>query len=179
MVSNGKQDRQRTYNVNTEVRSCNNCCRGKSINITYPECVFVALGMQYPMRMRHVISGMPGSQNFSTLPHKRHELKKKKLLNIKCVIWFSPQLLFETFLIQRRTGRDIIKMYTSLRVKCLLFLSDFNETWAFSTDFQKVLKYNIEWKSVQWEPSCYTWTGVRTDRHDEANSRFSQFCERA
>jgi len=30
-------------------------------------------------------------------------------------------------------------------------------------------------ESFQWEPSC----SVRTDRHDEANSRFSLFCERA
>jgi len=31
------------------------------------------------------------------------------LLNIKCVFGFSIQLLFETFLILRRTERDMIK----------------------------------------------------------------------
>jgi hypothetical protein len=30
-------------------------------------------------------------------------------------------------------------------------------------------------KCVQWEPSC----PMRTDRHDEVNSRFSQFFESA
>ena len=34
-------------------------------------------------------------------------LKKKKVLNIKCVIWFSLQLLSEKFLNLRRTERDI------------------------------------------------------------------------
>jgi hypothetical protein len=35
--------------------------------------------------------------------------KKKKLLNAKCVFWFSLQLLSETFHIVRRTEWDMIK----------------------------------------------------------------------
>jgi hypothetical protein len=75
------------------------------------------------------------------------------------VFWFSLQILFETFLILRRNEQDIIKMYIGLRVKYRLFLSDFKETWFFSTDFWSILKYQISWKSVQWEPSC----SMRTD----------------
>jgi hypothetical protein len=37
----------------------------------------------------------------------------------------------------------MIKMYFSLQVQYLLFLSDFNEIWGFSTEFRKVLKYQI------------------------------------
>jgi hypothetical protein len=56
---------QLTYQPNTEALSRNHFCRGKAINITYSECVFVALGFQYATRMRHiVICGLAGRTTF-------------------------------------------------------------------------------------------------------------------
>ena len=66
-------------------------------------------------------------------------------------------------------------MCNGLHVKCLLFLSDFIATWVFSTYFRRTLKYQISSKSFQLGAELF-----RADRRtDEANSRFSQFCEYA
>jgi hypothetical protein len=55
-------------------------------------------------------------------------------------------------------------MYIGLHVKYPLFLSDINENLIFSTDFLKIHKYQISWKSVWWELSCSMRTEGRTDR---------------
>ena len=78
------------------------------------------------------------------------------------MFWFSLQLLSETLLILRRTGWEMIKNVYWYP----LFLLDFNDTWIFSTDFRKILKYQISWKSVQWEPDCSMRMDGRTDKTD-------------
>ena len=50
----------------------------------------------------------PALQHVSTLSQKARFSGKKKLLNTKCVFWFSLQLLSVTFLTLRRIQRDII-----------------------------------------------------------------------
>jgi len=55
----------------------------------------------------------------------------------------------------------------------------FNKTRISSTDLKKKIKYQISLKSVYREPSCSIHAGGQTNRHDEANSRFSQCWYRA
>ena len=118
----------------------------------------------------------------------------KKLLNAKCVFWFSLQLLSETFLILRRNERDKSKYAYGSSFKVLVILVRFLvKLEIFSTDFRNVLQYQISWKSVQWEPSCslcvcvcvcvcvslsVRQTDTHTHTHEEANIRFSQYLER-
>jgi hypothetical protein len=118
--------------------------------------------MQWACAALSSVACPPALQNFPTLSHKRHDFRIK-LLDTKCVFWFSLQLLSEIIFILKRIERDMIKMYIGLHVKYPLFLSDFNETWISSTDFRKLLKYQISWKSDQWEPSC----SLRTDRRED------------
>ena len=57
-------------------------------------------------------AAFPALRYFYTLSHKRHDFRKKKSMNIKCVFRVSLQLLSETFHILRKTERDVIhKMY--------------------------------------------------------------------
>jgi len=66
---------------NIDTRSCNHCCSGKAISITYPECVFVALVIEpsycylWPAPL------------YSIFPHYliNGTIFEKKLLNTKYV----------------------------------------------------------------------------------------------
>jgi hypothetical protein len=149
----------------------------------YSEYVFVDLGIQRTICMRHIfICGMSGSVVFIHTHTHTHThtnthtqiLFKKKVHWTWNVFWFSLQILSVTFRILRRTERA---MSIGLHVKYPVLLTDFNVAYIFSKYFGKVHKHKILWKSVHWEPNCFTRTDGWTNRHDEANSRFSQFCE--
>jgi len=58
----------------------------KTISITYSESVFIALIVQNAMRMRRVVLSSvahPAVQHSSALLHKRHDYRKRKILNTK------------------------------------------------------------------------------------------------
>ena len=69
--------------------------------------------------------------------------RKEKITVSKCMLQFSLQLLSETFLILRINERDMIKMHIGLHVKYPSFFSDCRETFIFTTDFRKIIKYQI------------------------------------
>jgi len=111
-------------------------------------------------------------QYFSIISHKWLDFWQI-FLNIKCVFLFSLQILSATCFILRRSERDMKKEYYDLTKYVLLF-SDFNKALMSSIYILKILKYEFSWKSFQGKQNS-----MPTDRHDEDNSRFSQFCERA
>jgi ABC-type arginine transport system permease subunit len=62
------------------MRSRNHRCCGKAINITYSPCVYIALGIQYTMRMRRIVLSSvarPALPYFSTLSHTGYEFQKE------------------------------------------------------------------------------------------------------
>ena len=58
-----------------------------------------------------------------------------------------------------------------LHVQYVLFFSEFNKRWICSTDFRKILKYEILQKSVQRKPSCC----IQMDRQEELIFAFGNF----
>jgi len=68
---------------------------------------------------------------------------------------FSLQRIFQTFIILRGIQRDIIINTSSLHIQHTLFLSD----------FQKLSKLQISWKSIQWKQFFHAdwWRDRQTD----------------
>jgi len=68
---------------NMEALSCNHCCSGKAMGITYFECVFVTLVTLREMRMRHFLFWSPARLYviFLKFSHKQHDFFKKKKIH--------------------------------------------------------------------------------------------------
>jgi hypothetical protein len=150
---------------NIEERSCNHCCRGKVICITYSERVFVALGIQHAMRMRRtVICGLSASTIFVHIIKQHGFRKKKSVIKHKtCALIFSTTFLSETFFILRRTERDVItNVYWSLS-KVYVILVRFEWNLHFLEGLSKNNYISNFKKRVQWEPSCSMRADRRTD----------------
>ena len=85
----------------------------------------------------------PALKYFSTLSHKRHDFRKKKVTGNK-MYYHKCTLLF----------------MWSIRYSCQILMK-----LEFSRHvFEKYSNVKISWKSVQWELSCYIWMGRRIDR---------------
>jgi hypothetical protein len=135
-------------------------------------CVCIlAVVVRHAKRMRRIILSSVAClavPYFSTLSHKRHDFRKNIIGHKMCILIFSATL-FETFHILRRIERDIdINVHRS-SCKVPLLLSDFNQNWIFSTDFQKILYQIYE------NPSSGSGVGPcgRTDRQTDRQSLFA------
>ena len=119
----------------------------------------------------------PTLQNFSTLSQKRHDLQKKNW-NKMCILSFSTIFVWNIFHSKKkwvRYVRKCILVFMQSTFYCRLILMKHGHLGQFL----KIVKYQISWKSIQWELQCSMQTDGWMNRHGRANSHFLQFCERA
>ena len=92
------------------------------------------------MRMRSVI--LPSAvchvvHDFSTLSHKQHDFRKKRVIETKMCVLILSITSSEIFIILKINERDMIKNVYWSSCKYPLLFSDFNGTWIFSIGFRK------------------------------------------
>jgi hypothetical protein len=138
----------------------------------------LSLVIQHAKRMRHII--LPSVAclavpQFSTLSHKRHDFGEK-MYRTKMCFWFALQLLSQTFLIIGRIQRDTKKMCVRPHVEPPLSFQTLIKYEFSQTHFRKILKYQIPWKSVQWEPTCSMQTERQADGRTDMTKRILVFC---
>jgi hypothetical protein len=138
---------------------------------TFSECGF---SLRYPAcKTRAPFCHLWPIRLYNIFPHFliKGTISEKKLLKIKCVLSFSIKFVWNISQSKANRARYdkkcILVFMQSSRYSC----QDLNEIRIFSTGFRKIFEFQISWKSAQWEPIC----SIRTDRRDEANSRYSQF----
>jgi hypothetical protein len=123
MYKTNKQQRQCTYDVTLRHVRANSVVAVEG-NKYYTIWVCIC-SLSYPACNEHApychLWTTPLYNIFPTLSRKRYDLKKKKLLDPKCVFWFSLRLS-ETFLILRRNERDVTKNVYWSSCTCIVYV---------------------------------------------------------
>ena len=94
------------------------------IIITYVKCVFVALGIELAMRLRHIaICGLPGGTIFFHVISYAARFSKKKVMEYKtCVLILSTTLVLNMFYSKNCVRYNQNCILTVMQNSCYFFL---------------------------------------------------------
>ena len=154
---------------NIETLSCNNCRSGKAVTI----CLHIwksICSLGYTACNAHApYCHLRPSRLYHIFPHYiiNGTIFEKWVIEHKmCFDFFPPQFFFsETFLILRRSERDVIKNIYWSSCKTTVIIATIQWKLNLLHRFSKILEYQISWKSVRWEPIRSMWAERRRDRH--------------
>jgi hypothetical protein len=92
-----------------EERLRNHFCRGKAISIIHPVCLCKLSYRSCKVRASYciVVCGLLALPKFSLLSYKQHHFRKI-IIEQKMYVFIFSTTLFKTFLVLRRTERDIV-----------------------------------------------------------------------
>jgi hypothetical protein len=111
----------------------------------------------WPVRLYNIFHFISYTARFS----------KDMFLNIKCVFELSVQRLSDTFFTLRGNERNVIENIYRSSCNVPLVRLDFNKTFVFLTNSQKILKYRILGALFLWELLCSMQTNGRTERQTD------------
>ena len=166
---------------NTEARSRNNSCCGKAVSSTYLcVCASVRVGVGAGVRERACVCervALPiqhakrrsiaflASPHFSTLSHKRYDLRKIVTEHKMCVLIFPTTFNWDIFHSNKNSARYCHKCKKRLHVKYPLFLSDINGNWYLLNRFTKKAQLSYFIKTRPWGTQFHAdeWTGGETN----------------
>ena len=156
-------------------RTCMNACVRAGALARACTCARVVLLIQQAKCRHIIICGLPVPIFFHIISQTAR-FSGEKLLNIKCVSWFSIQLQSKTCLILNRIQRFIVTNLKTSLCKIPVIFVIFQSNSNFLDRFLKT--WNIKFYQNPSSGRRVVRCGQTVIR-DEANRRFSQFCERA
>ena len=165
-----KEDRQCTYKRNTEARFGNHCYDGKAIGITQPECVFVAQGIHHAMRMRHIlICGIPHSKTyFHIISYTARISGKKNVIGPKMHVWISST----TFVWNISHSKNWVRWQ-------IMYIGGYSSPILMKLELSP--HFFAKYRNIKFHENPSSGSRAvpwwQAEGHDEANNRFSKFCE--